>query len=268
MDSELYINYPLGTRILNCIYDRIDTGKNIRPEGMLIMADPDNGKSFILRKIYKDLQPNVCDPEEIRQIPFVLVQAPVNACRSDLFRSMAKALFIPDAPQLSADKLRGRVRQAMVDAKVRALGVDELHHLVAGGVSKTRAVLDDLKTFSNELQIPIIAAGTSRAYLAIRDDDQYLSRMPPILLPRWPYDGTYIGLLTALEEGLHAPKAALANPQISELIWKHSKGLIGKTVRIAAGALGFAKAEGSESITENNINQAGFSDLPWYQPGQ
>ncbi|MBK8794004.1 MAG: TniB family NTP-binding protein [Holophaga sp.] len=142
--------------------------------------------------------------------------------------------------------------------------IDELHQLIAGGEMRKRIIIDELKALSNELKIALVAAGTSRALQVIRLDDQYLSRMPPVILPPWGLNRSYLGLLKALERRLPLREASmLTNRNLAELIYTHSKKTIGNTISLVLEATRLALSEGREQITEDLIKRAVSGDLPW-----
>ena len=263
MNQALWINYPVAARILAYLNDRTYDCPSQRPEGMLIVGDADNGKTLILQKLKSELQARATTDTGVIRIPLVLIQAPVGASRREFYGSLARAMHLPEIDRYPAARLRQRTIDAMRDAGTRAIAVDELHHLIAGGEARKRVIVDDLKYISNELGIPVFGAGTDRALMAISRDDQYLSRMPPIMIPPWEFNRPFLSLLTSLELALGIPSHGLVNPNTAELIHKHSRGLIGRIVRIAKAAWMEAKLRNSQTITEDDVNRAGFSDLPW-----
>ena len=59
---------------------------------------------------------------------------------------------------------------------VRMLVLDEIHNILVGSTLKQKQFLNTLKFLSNELQIPIVAAGTKDALQVTRTDDQIANR--------------------------------------------------------------------------------------------
>jgi hypothetical protein len=112
----------------------------------------------------------------------------------------------------------------------------------------------------NELQIPIIAAGTAEALHAIQSDDQLANRFEPISLPRWSYGEEYQELLRTLEAllPLRCP-SHLAKPMLAEKILSAAEGILGEVVSIVTRAAVRAVKCGSESITPKLIDDIGFT---------
>jgi hypothetical protein len=65
-----------------------------------------------------------------------------------------------------------------------------------------RHFLNVIKYLGNELQIPIVAAGTHDAFNAVQSDPQLSNRFEPALLRRWALTDEYLRLLASFEVAL------------------------------------------------------------------
>lgn len=263
MNDDQFIRYPLVDRILTRMLDSVADSPRARPDGMCLVADPSNGKSHTFRKFVDEMWVQYGPDQGRSEIPVLLIDAPVNGVSRDLMASLAHSLRIPLAPRTSGRSIPLQIMQAMNEAKVRALCVDELHNILPGGPFRQRAVLDHLKTIGNQLMIPVFLAGTAKAHHLVSRDDQYHERFPPLGMPRWKLDRDIILLLRAIERHWHVAEGSFASKEASELVWKHSLGLIGRVFRICERAQKLAKLTPSGLITAQEINLAGYSDLPW-----
>ena len=99
------------------------------------------------------------------------------------------------------------VVQLLSTVGVKMLIVDEIQHVLAGPMLKQRHFLNVIKYLGNELQIPIVAAGTHDAFNAIQTDPQLSNRFEPALLRRWTLTDEYLRLLASFEVAL--PSSAL-----------------------------------------------------------
>ena len=261
--SELYVEYPIAERVMECFWDRMDFPNPHRPLGCLLVGDPDNGKSRILKQWIHDYS-NAVTPLGVGDlVPIVYVDAPSRCSQKHLYQEFGRKLRVPIAERMNLDRSDSVLMDHLEKAGTKVIVIDELQHLYTGGSLKFRAVLDRLKTFSNTLGITIFAAGTELAYDLIRDDEQYLSRMPPMRLPGWDLNENYLGLLLAFEEEMNVPQGSFTSKDASSLIWKHSGRSIGRTVRVLNDTLKEANRRNGQEITLDDINRAGFSDLPW-----
>ncbi len=258
--------YPTASRLLDCLNELVISPNPYRPQGALIVSDPNNGKTVTLRMLQRDITALPPPPDSPNYIPSIFIQAPVGASRRDLYQSIAEAVRIPLADRMSGDRLRAQSVRAIRERGIRAILVDEFHNLIAGPEARRRIILDDFKTISNAAGIPFFCAGTEKAYFAIETDDQYLSRLRPLNLPKWEMNRDYLSLLKCLEKEMGAAPGTFINPETSRALWQLSKGLIGRTVEIMNGSLREATLEGAPAILRSHIERSGFSDLPWIQP--
>ena len=144
-------------------------------------------------------------------------------------------------------------------SEVDLLIIDEVHNLLSGTQLLQRRMLNLLRWLGNELQIPIVAAGTAEALHAIQSDDQLANRFEPIALPRWSYGEEYRELLRTLEAllPLRCP-SHLAGSALAEKILSAAEGILGEVVSIVTRAAVRAVTSGSESITAKLIDETGF----------
>jgi hypothetical protein len=263
MDDEFFVRYPLANRILSRMFDIVDDSPRTRPDGICLVADASNGKSHTLRKFVAEMWAHYGPDQGGSEIPVLLIDAPVNGVSKDLMASLARGLRIPLPPRSSGKSVPHQIMEAMVGAKVRAICVDELHHILPGGPHRQRIILDHLKCFGNELMIPVFLAGTAHAHHLVSRDDQYHERFPPVGMPRWNLDRDFIKLLRAIEQHWHLNEGSFTSQEACESIWKHSRGLIGRVFRICEKAQKNAKLSPTGLITAQEINSAGYLDLPW-----
>jgi hypothetical protein len=264
LDKPLWISYPAAESILQRLDRILKRPRNGRPEGLSIIGDPNNGKSHLLEYFQRKHPPEIAEQTGTLRLSVVCIQAPVGARHRDLYSSLCKALHIPDLPRGTLSRAKSRVIEALCDAGVKILVIDELHHLIAGGEMQKRIIIDDLKSISNELKIALVGAGTTRALQAVKLDDQYLSRMPPVLLPPWELGTTFLGLLAILETRLPLREpSGLVRQNMAEMIYAHSKRTIGATVSLVLEASRLALQEGHEKLDEDLIRRTGSGNLPW-----
>lgn len=67
---------------------------------------------------------------------------------------------------------RTQVMKVLRAARLCMLIIDEIHHIIAGYITKQRVFLNVLKYLANELQIPLVGVGTADAVRALQTDPQ------------------------------------------------------------------------------------------------
>ena len=110
----------------------------------------------------------------------------------ELLFALYKSADWPDNKQFQVIKLLKAVGLKM-------LIIDEIHHTLAGVMTKQRAFLNVIKYLGNELQIPIVGVGTQDAFRAIQADLQLSNRFDRVILPRWSNNDEFLNLLCTFE---------------------------------------------------------------------
>jgi len=147
---------------------------------------------------------------------------------------------------------------------VRILIIDEIHHLIAGGLTKQREFRNALKSLSNEAKISIVASGIEEAYNAFNADPQMSSRFVPIEMPSW-IPGRQLGtLLKTLEHRtpLRQP-SGLHRPEMMQAIYMKSESTLGDIFDLVKTAAVDAIRSGKEAITELQL-----TELDWVPPSK
>jgi hypothetical protein len=137
--------------------------------------------------------------------------------------------------------------------------VDEIQHVLAGPMLKQRHFLNVIKYLGNELQIPIVAAGTHDAFNAVQSDPQLSNRFEPALLRRWALTDEYLRLLASFEVALPLERPSrLAELTLARKILGLSEGTIGEISALLTCAARAAIERGTEQITNNVLDDCGY----------
>ena len=147
----------------------------------------------------------------------------------------------------------------MRSTNVTLLIIDDLHNLLSGSRNQQRRLLNLLRWLGNELQIPLVAAGTIEALHAIHSDDQLANRFEPMALPTWHDGDEYRQLLNALEAVLPLRRPSnLADSALAGKILSAAEGILGEVITIVGRAAVSAVRAGSEAISAELIDGCGF----------
>lgn len=234
--DDLWLNSPTAEKLHNRILRLVDDPNWSKPEGMLIVGDPDTGKSHILKHAHKILTAKGSRiVKEHLQIPVLMFDAPPRASLKFMLMTMAGKLHVPITSRFSDLELASRMQTYMKLANVKAIFVDELHNLLSGTSKSRKTILELLKTYSNELGIPVITAGTEEAFQMVIENDQHRNRFRPTRIPSWTAS-EFVGLVISIEEHFSLPQGCLANPETTELLFNYSEQRIGPTVRLIKNA--------------------------------
>jgi len=199
--TDRWIGYARAEAALSALEDLLSFPKRTRMPNLLLVGPTNNGKTMIVEKFRRSHLPGAeSDPREgAIAVPVLKLQMPPALDERRFFSAVLEALSAPDR---SNDRLATKQDMAMRMLRaiaVRMLIIDEAHNILSGSRDQQRRFLNLLRWLGNELQILLVAVGTSEALRAIQSDDQLANRFTPFSLPPWRMDAEYLRLLNTLE---------------------------------------------------------------------
>ena len=246
--EDRWMEYPAATRALKVMADLVERPRGIRNRGRLIAARPNNGKSALLHR-FRALNPAASLETGGTGLPVILMSMPDDPSEPKFWSALLTALRIPHR---TTDATRHHKAQALETVRVlrsRALLIDEIHNLLEGSARQQSHALAMLKTISNDLAIPIVAAGTQRAVSALQTDDQTATRFLPIGLPPWRMTQELRTFLTGMEAVLPlAEPSDLASRDMVTALLAKADETIGGLVVLLQEATVLALRSGRERL--------------------
>lgn len=259
--SERWVGYSRAKTILDRMEVLFARPRIPRMPGMLIVGGSNQGKTTLLNRFCaKHPVVDNAGGEHI-QMPVVKIQCPPGPDEKRFYTALLDALYQTDSNSIrthAADKHR-QAKRIMEQVGTRVLLVDEIHNVLAGPSNRQRYFLNVLKCLSNDLCLPLIAAGTAEAHNAITTDDQLSSRLQPVMLPRWEEGNEFLRLLVTMEKMLPLRKPSnLTKSSLAEEIMSLSEGVLGEAISLLAQAACEAVTSGQECITPKLIRSLDF----------
>jgi hypothetical protein len=255
------MGYTRAQRTLAALEELLIFPKRLRMPNLLLVGPTNNGKTMILdkfRRTHARLEANDA-PDGIAQVPVLKVQMPPGPDERRFFGAILEGLGLPGSPSDRISMRQDAAMRLMRLTNVRVLVIDEAHDLLSGASRQQRRLLNLLRWLGNELQIPLVAAGTAEALRAIQSDDQLANRFMPIALPVWRDGREFRSLMATLEAVLPLRRASHLNEDaLAEAIFSRSEGILGEMVAIVAHAAIRAIESGSETITVQLMNDTGY----------
>lgn len=251
-------------KALDRIQELLDHPEVTRMPNLLLIGASYSGKTTILEHFVKmhAIDP---DPEtEVSHIPVLMVEAPPKPHVGDFYSRILEALFAPYKPAAGDEEKFTQIRRLFKQLNVRLLIIDEIHHLIAGGLKAQREFRNALKSLGNMTKVCIVAAGTEEADAAINLDPQLSSRFQPMVMPKWK-PGMQLGTLLATLESRMPLKMAsnLASPEIVMEIDLRAEQTLGDIFDFVRAAGVDAIRTGQEQITLKQLKQ-----LDWIPPSK
>jgi hypothetical protein len=247
-----WIGYTGAVKILKKMEDCLSYPKSHRMPNILLVGDSNNGKTAILNRFnQKHLAYKEKKTDKLIN-PVLLIQAPPEPDEKRFYNAILEKLFAPYKTSEKIDSRYIRVKNLLLELETKMLIIDEIHHVLAGSPSKQRTFLNVIKHLSNDLQIPLVCAGTRLAFNAIQSDQQLANRFEPRVLSRWSNDNELKRLLLSFERLLPLKKEShLIENSISSKILSLSDGLLGEIAKILELSTILALESGVEKITKD-----------------
>lgn len=254
IQSDHWIAYTMAEKAIKHLQNLMNYARGSRMPGCLIIGKTDTGKSTILKR-FRDLhQPNglaeIDDSEEEIPRPVIYMEMPTRIRdEGDFWSALLDALAVPHRASATVTEKRALAKSVMSAFQVRILLIDEADFLLLGTPSQQRERLAMIKSLSNQLQLPIVFAGTETAEAAFNTDKAVAGRYPPFELPLWRPGEEYLRFLASYERILPlAQPSGLATLEIARRLFQETGSTIGPLSRLLKEAARSAIQTGTERI--------------------
>ena len=208
MAEPRWIEYPRARSILETLKRMQDLPKRPRMPSLLIVGEPNNGKTTLVRTFQEQHGQGYVNDEDEPVKPVIIAEAPPVADEKGLYISILERFSAPYRESSAANALRMKAIRMLRYCNTKMLIIDELHSLLTGTSRQQRLVMNSLKMLCNELAIPIIGVGTREAVQVLHTDPQHASRFDVVELPVWKGNAEFQSLVASFERVLPLRKAS------------------------------------------------------------
>lgn len=256
-EGDSFIGHTRAIAALEHIDAMFNAPKKVRTSHALIVAPSNCGKTTLLAAMYRKYpprhEPNVerIDILRVQMLPGPTMHRFYLAILNELGLETLGPTRLP-AAEMMALRLMERVG-------IRMLIVDELHNINSADAKSRRDLLTLLRYLGNELSIPIVAAGTYEAQLALSSDPQLENRFVPLYLPVWTAGTETRALLASF--AAHFPlrrESFIDGSDMAAHILSLTDGTIGEISDFLSRAAIFAIRSGAEALTPEVLNNCGY----------
>lgn len=257
--SPRWFGYPLAQQILEQLENLLTHPKSHRMPNLLIIGDTNNGKTMLVKRFCNRHKPDDNPEGEAAVVPVLFVQAPPMPDESRFYNAILELLFAPYKPGDRADRKQFQAIKLLKAVGLKILVIDEIHHILAGTMTKQKVFLNVIKYLGNELEVPIVGVGTRDAFRAIQTDPQLSNRFDRVLLPRWSNDEEYLSLLATFERAIPLRHPSnLVDGALADKIYSMSEGYLGEISSLVVDAAVKAVETGQEQIDKKILDRIGW----------
>lgn len=269
IQKRSWIGYPRAQAIRQQLDDLLNHPKVPRMPNLAIIGETNNGKSSILGSFYRRHQPPDDPNIDRTPLPILMVDTPPEPDEGRLYRHMLRHLFATVGRREPSDLLFDRLKVLLRHLGTKMIVLDEFNCAVAGTPVKQRRFLNALRLMGNDLQFPIVVAGTPETLAALQSDPQLANRFEPAFLPKWKLDSDYARLLMSVEKGFALQNPSdLAHPKFAQRLLDLSEGILGETMELLRRLAIRAIRSGEEQITPEMLKPDVLRSIHWVEPSR
>lgn len=264
IDQPRWIGYSKANQLLDLMQGLLNRVKQHRMPNLLVTGESNNGKTTVIRQFVKKFGQSYIE-DDIRWImPVISIQSPPAPNEKELYISILEKFAMPYRSTSPTADLRYQLIHTFTECGVKLLIIDEIHSLLTGTARQQRQIMNCLKFLCNELEIPIVLAGTKDAVRILHTDPQHASRFDVAELAVWSNNLEFKRMVGSFERILPLKQSSnLTEIGMLNLIHTISDGKIGNVKRLLNDCAIEAIRSGAESITEQAIK-----DKSWLRPSQ
>lgn len=253
--AERWISHPIAELALETMSDLLTYPQRNRMPCLLIHGRTGMRKTMILKKFYRD-NPRIVDCRiGFTQTPVVLMQLPPEPVEVPFYEELLGAMGLPLVGEVSRTRARRMAREALKIIGARILVIDEIHALLVGGERQQRVFLNVIRLLANDLEMPLVCAGTPEARRALLADNGLADRFESVELPRRTNGLAFRRLLASFSAILPLRKPSdLDHEHVRSSILKLSDGVTVRIVRLLERLAVDAIRRGIECIEASSLD--------------
>jgi len=256
INEDRFINYTAAKNLLEEFDEILHKPRVNRPPCMLLLGRSDNGKTELLKEFQRRHDIQIKKEDECIDAPVIYIQTPPSPSKDLLLSFILQKLGETVRSSDSSDQKLFRVKTLLPRIGTKLLLIDELNHILSGSDSKQQEFLNTIKFLSNDLQLNVIVSSVPDTSTVFTQDNQYKSRFPRSVLPKWENDADLRRFLDSLERTLPLrEESGLKKSELATLIYSLSyEGTLGEICKTVRSAAEYAIKKKIEKITVDAIN--------------
>ncbi len=223
--SRRFTDYPRCQEVLQIMKDQLQQPKGCLKPNLLIWGESGQGKSTIIQKHVREFPPVFDKTAGIRRTPVVAIEMPPLCDIKWFYSELLRAIGAPPEPRGQSPVLLERILNLYQILGVRQIVIDESHNMLVGSIRQQRGMLTAIRHLSNQLEIPLVLAGTRDAREALLHDPQLTRRFRFEELPAWQSDAGFQALVISVVRSLPLREPSVFTARSLNALIKHSDGI-------------------------------------------
>ena len=133
-----WIGYTKAKTILDKMFDLTTYPKGHRMPNLLLVGESNNGKTALLKKFCRSHQSYVDEKTAKLKCPVLMIQSPPEPDEKRFYNAILNSILAPTKTSEKIENRQNRVIHLLKELEVKVLIIDEIHHVLAGTISKQR----------------------------------------------------------------------------------------------------------------------------------
>lgn len=252
---DRWVSLPQAEAALKQLHEILHYPPRGRMPCLLLFGSTGMGKSQILTRFAELNQSTYDERAGIRSSPVMVVQMPPQPTEEDFYAELLIAANFSDGCHMNLRTLRNLARRTLAELGVKMLILDEIDKMLAGTARQQRVFLNTVRFLTNDLQIPIVCAGTEDARIAVLTDPHLADRFGAFELLRWGDDNGLRQLMASFSGllPLRSP-SPLDSVAVRKRVIELTHGVTGRIFRLMEAAAVQAIRNGREMIDGSSFD--------------
>jgi hypothetical protein len=256
--DKIFIRTKDAAAAFNEMQDCMNAAPSTKPRGLIIIGEPDTGKSKTMTEFRNRNLPERDPDSEYAEHPVVYMKAPNDPNPTVFLKKLLDSLGYPIRYNATTSEIFAYAIRMLKHCKVGTVIVDEFRDIGSANISQK--IIDFFvffKNLINETERPFIVGGTPDLLNFISSDRNLVGRLDQVVrLERLEFN-EFIKVLLAFERLVPLRKASNfhENEQLIQNLYSHSGGYIGEINRLLEDACKLAITSNEERITLSTIDR-------------
>ena len=256
LDRVFWVDYQVASYLMENFVSLLWKPKRAEMPNIFLIGEKSCGKSALIERFFNLHGTPFVDSKADGNRPIILAKFPNKITEKELYISLLESFYIPYDENGRTISLRNQAIHLMGEFKVKMLVIDDMQNLLNGTAKTKRIIMNAIKTFCDELQIPFIGVGDTECIkLLDYTDIKYQSRFNMVKLPQLEFDTEFQHFLSRADKALPLNESShLSELEVAQYIHRLTDGSVGKICQMLKDCAKQSIENGIDRITTDQIS--------------